>query len=356
MIVDTGALQAEEVREDRRETLANLMQKYLYEMTRYYPIAMGGDWTAVKEVAKGWSSDQKYLVTTREGNRLLLRVSGGEQYQAKKKEYEIIQKFAALGFPMSAPVGFGLCDGGKSVYMLLTWVEGRDLEEALPGLPEEEQYRLGREAGRILRLIHSVPVEAADVPAETKKAKKLAQLARYEASQLRQEGDEAALRYVRENIDQIWRLPPAYLHGDYHPGNLIYQDDGSIGVIDFNRWEVGDPWEEFYKLESFGVECSVPYCVGQIDAYFDGPAPEDFWRALAVYAAHAAVHSIQWAEKFGPAEVDAMAARYRRAMDSYDGFRTTIPKWYTDKWRRGGGPSAYGFGDRRPSALDRQGG
>ena len=43
MIMDTGAVRAEEVREDRRETLANLMQKYLYEMTRYYPIAMGGD-------------------------------------------------------------------------------------------------------------------------------------------------------------------------------------------------------------------------------------------------------------------------------------------------------------------------
>ncbi len=43
MIMDTGAVRAVEVREDRRETLFNLMQKYLYEMTRYYPIAMGED-------------------------------------------------------------------------------------------------------------------------------------------------------------------------------------------------------------------------------------------------------------------------------------------------------------------------
>ena len=54
MIVDTGAVRAEEVREDRRETLANLMQKYLYEMTRYYPIAMGGDGT-LNEVVCGIS-------------------------------------------------------------------------------------------------------------------------------------------------------------------------------------------------------------------------------------------------------------------------------------------------------------
>ena len=299
---------------------------------KWADIPYSGGWTAVEEIAKGWSADRKYLVTTDAG-KLLLRISDGEQARAKKKEYEIIRKFAALGFPLSAPVAFGLCAGGRSVYMLLAWVEGRDLEEALPGLPEEEQYRLGREAGRILRLIHSIPVEAADVPAETKKAKKLAQMDRYESSRLRQAGDEAAIRYVRENIDRIWLQPPVYQHGDYHPGNLIYRDDGSIGVIDFNRWEVGDPWEEFYKLESFGVECSVPYCVGQIDAYFDGPAPEDFWRALAVYAAHAAVHSIKWAEKFGQREIDGMVRRYRRTMEDYDGFRTVVPKWYTEKWK-----------------------
>ena len=37
------SVRAEEVREEQRQTLANLMQKYLYEMTRYYPIAMGED-------------------------------------------------------------------------------------------------------------------------------------------------------------------------------------------------------------------------------------------------------------------------------------------------------------------------
>ncbi len=290
-------------------------------------IPHSGGWTAVEEVTKGWSSDRKYLIATNDGKRLL-RLSDGEQYQTKKKEYEIIQKYAALGFDMSKPVGFGLCDGGKRVYMLMSWVEGVELESALPGLAEDEQYRLGREAGRILRKIHALPVADEDVPSQTKKAKKLAQLERYESSRLRQDGDQAVLRYVRENIDRIWRQPPAYLHGDYHPGNLIYTPEGNLGVIDFNRWEVGDPYEEFYKLESFGVECSVPYCVGQIDAYFDDDVPEEFWQTLAVYVAHAALHSIKWAEKFGQRDIDGMAARYRRAMDSYDGFREIIPGWY----------------------------
>ena len=36
-------IRAEEVHEDRRDALAAVMQKYLYEMTRYYPLPMGED-------------------------------------------------------------------------------------------------------------------------------------------------------------------------------------------------------------------------------------------------------------------------------------------------------------------------
>ena len=123
------------------------------------------------------------------------------------------------------------------------------------------------------------------------------------------------------------------MHGDYHPGNLIYTDNGLIGVIDFNRWEVGDPYEEFYKLESFGIENSIPYCIGQIDAYFDDQIPEDFWSTLAVYVAQATLFSIKWAEKFGQEDIDSMVVRCRMALDDYDNFETYIPKWYTDKYR-----------------------
>ncbi len=57
---------------------------------------------------------------------------------------------------MSKPLAFGLCDNNEHVYMLLTWVEGEDLETALPKLFKEEQYELGRSAGRILRYVLQV--------------------------------------------------------------------------------------------------------------------------------------------------------------------------------------------------------
>ena len=293
-----------------------------------FDIPSGAGWASVAPVNKGWSSDRKYRVRTREGEDLLLRLSDIGQYDAKRREYAIIGRYSRLGFAMSMPREFGVCEGGRSVYMLLTWVEGADLEDALPTLPEPEQYRLGREAGGILRRIHSVPVAAEDRPAQSKKARKLEQLSRYEASRVRIDGDGAAIRFVRDNIDSIWRQPPVCQHGDFHPGNLILRPDGSLGVIDFNRWEVGDPYEEFYKLQSFGREVSVPYCAGQIDAYFEDAVPGDFWPALAVYVAQASLFSITWAEKFGPADVAGMVRRCRAALDDYDGFRAIVPKWY----------------------------
>ena len=299
-----------------------------------FGIASSRNWRSVVPVEKGWSEDRKYRIETESGQALLLRLSDSAKLDEKRKEFAIISKYARTGIAMSAPLEFGICSGGEQVYMLLEWVEGRDLEEALPELSEGEQYALGREAGEILRRIHAIPLSPEDVPRETKRAKKLRQLALYEESSLRIPGDEIAVRYVKENIDKIWQEKPAYLHGDFHPGNLIFTPGGSIGVIDFNRWEIGDPYEDFYKLESFGREVSVPYCVGQIDAYFDDSVPEDFWRALAVYVAHAALYSIKWAERFGQEEIDGMVRRCRAAFADYDGFRLTVPRWYREEYRQ----------------------
>ena len=111
-------------------------------------------------------------------------------------------------------------------------------------------------------------------------------------------------------------------------------NDGRIGVIDFNRWEVGDPYEEFYKLEGFGIEVSISYSIGQIDAYFDDDIPDDFWITNTVYVAQASLFSIKWAEKFGQEEIDGMVKRARTSFGNYDDFRLNIPKWYTNEYRK----------------------
>ncbi len=286
------------------------------------------NWKSVKKITKGWSADEKYKITTEQGEHLVLRLTTIEKYEAKKKEFEIITKYSKLGISMSMPLEFGTCNDNKNVYMILSWVEGQDLENVLPNLPEGEQYRLGRLAGRILKKIHSMTLDEEDIPVNTKIEKKRLQLSSYESSNVRIPNDEIAIEYVKENIHTIWKEKPVYQHGDFHPGNLIYMENGEIGVIDFNRWEVGDPYEEFYKLESFVREISVPYCIGQIKEYFDGNVPEEFWNILAVYVAHASLFSIKWAEQFGQAGIDGMVERCKVAFADYDYFKRNIPVWY----------------------------
>ena len=84
-------------------------------------------------------------------------------------------------------------------------------------------------------------------------------------------------------------------------------------------------------MESFGSEISVPYCIGQIDAYFDDDVPNDFWTANAVYVAQASLFSIKWAEKFGQDEIDGMVRRARASMKNFDNFNKAVPKWYSNK-------------------------
>lgn len=107
-----------------------------------------------KLIKKGISGDRKYYLETADGKRFLARISASSEYERKKAVYELLLKAGKIGLPMSMPVDFGYCEGKSEIYTLLTWVEGEDAERVLPKLSREEQYRLGVEAGRILRKLH----------------------------------------------------------------------------------------------------------------------------------------------------------------------------------------------------------
>ncbi len=291
-------------------------------------ITISNTWTKIRKVEYGWSTDEKYYIEDNKNIKYLLRVSSADIYDQKKKEFEIIKKFNTLHFEMSRAIEFGCFNAGKNVYMLLSWVEGASLEEKLHSLPEIEQYQLGLYAGEILNQIHSIQVESQDIPSVNKIPKKLLQLQRYENSLVRIQKDETAIGFVKNNIDMLCKSSPVYIHGDFHVGNLIYTPDKTIGVIDFNRWECGDKYEEFYKVQSFDVEHSIAFSVGEIQGYFGGEPPIDFWKVQAVYVAHASLYSIKWAEKFGQKEVDGMTKRCLEAFAHYNNFNLIIPKWY----------------------------
>ena len=278
----------------------------------------------VKKVEAGWSSDVKYYVLDAHNREYMLRLSDISQDQSKRIEFERIQNFNTLDFEMSRAVEFGTCNAGSMVYMLLTWVAGESLESSLKVLSEQKQYELGIKAGKILKAIHDLPtIEVVDVLA--KKEKMLEKLARYERCGYRVEQDDKIINYIKSHLDDLNDLKAVMNHGDYHVGNLILTSDFEVGV---NRMQVSDHVEDFYKVQSFNVEVSIPFSIGQIHGYFQGNPSEEFWKVLALYNAYAALNSITWATKFGQEEIEGMIRRCRQTMKDYDSFTQVVPRWY----------------------------
>jgi serine/threonine-protein kinase len=283
-------------------------------------------WASIEPVEKGWSKDRKYYAVSQSGEELLVRLSMAEEADDKKREISVMEQIAAVGVIMSRPRYHGL--NGDAFYAVYSWVRGESLEDALPTLSEAEQYALGIKAGRVLKTMHTVDAPADREPWGSRMRRKIGiHQSRYDDSGIYIPGQEHAKAYIEANLHLLEGRPQVLQHGDFHPGNLILTPDHEIGVIDFNRWDYGDPWEEFYKAAYFSREVSIPFTRGQIEGYFDGPPPELFYRLLALYLADIILFSAVWATQFGDKEVQGMKDRAQVILADYDNFTRFVPGW-----------------------------
>lgn len=282
-----------------------------------------------ERIEKGWSDEKKYRATDAAGNVYLLRVTSPEKSEDKRLELDLMRRATALGVHMSRPVSYEERKDG--IYFVQSWVDGEDASDVIPGLPEEEQYRYGLDAGRALGLIHTLPVpERAAGQYESFRERAERKLRAYEECPLHYENGECFTGYVRENMHIMSGRPVAMRHGDFHIGNMMIDREGILQVIDFNRCGCGDPWKEFDRIV-WSAQVSPAFASGTVDGYFPDGVPEEFWRVLAVYIAANALSSLPWAIPFGDGEIATMRALADGVLRWYDGFRREIPSWYCGK-------------------------
>ena len=276
-------------------------------------------------VDKGWSGDQKYHIWTKDGE-YLLRVSPIEKAARREAEFHRMKAVSALGIPMCDPLEFSI--QAEGVCIIQRWIDGGDAEEIIPALTEEEQYRYGLDAGRILKKIHSIPAPADVHDWEEYFNRKIdRKLEAYLACPLRYEGGEHFIRYLAENRHLLKNRPQSYQHGDYHVGNMMIDTRGILTVIDFDKDDWGDPWEEFNRIV-WCAQLSPRFASGMVDGYFDGNIPEEFWRLLALYTSSNALGSLPWAIPFGEEEVAVMRRQASEILDWYDNMTRFVPRWY----------------------------
>ena len=287
-------------------------------------------------IKKGWSGDQKYCAVTADGTKYLLRISSIDRLERKRREYEKMSEVAQLGIPMCLPVEFGTSEEGA--YSIQSWIDGEDAEEKVMAMDVAEQYRYGLDAGRILAKIHTIPAPK-DAPSwETRfNAKIDRKIAMYESCELKYEsGGDAFLSYLAENRYLLRGRPQSYQHGDYHIGNMMIDQDGVLTIIDFDRDDFGDPWEEFNRIV-WCAQAAPAFASGMIDGYFDGKVPMEFWKLLALYISSNTLSSLPWAITFGEAEITTMRNQAAQVLEWYDGMKNVVPTWYRkdNAWQLG---------------------
>lgn len=281
-------------------------------------------------IEKGWSGDQKYCAVTADGAKYLLRISSADRLERKQREFGHMQKVARLGIPMCLPLEFGLCSEG--VYSIQSWIDGKDAEPFIRALNDGEQYRYGLDAGRILGRIHTLPAPENVPDWETRfNAKMDRKIALYEACPLKYEqGGDEMLRYIAQNRGLLRGRPQCYQHGDYHIGNMMMDQKGALTIIDFDRDDYGDPWEEFNRIV-WCAQVAPAFATGMVDGYFDDLPPTLFWRLLALYICSNTLSSLPWAVPFGETEIQVMCRQQQKILDWYDRMNRVVPSWYRPK-------------------------
>lgn len=275
-------------------------------------------------IDKGWSEDRKYCVTDETGEKFFLRISPPEACEEVKERLSWLEKLSRMEIPMSRPVEFGICDEG--VYMVETWIDGEDLGDVISEMSSGEQYGCGIDMGRALKKIHTLPAPSAQEPWESRFNRKMDyKIEAFRSCNTSWPDGEKLIGYIQKNRHLIQGRPQSFQHGDYHIGNMMYAD-GKPLIIDFDRYDFGDPWEEFNRIV-WSAQASARFASGMVDGYFDGEPPMEFWRLLALYISSNTLGSFQWTETSG-SDLDVMLRQAEDVICWYDGMTRIVPRWY----------------------------
>ncbi len=280
----------------------------------------------ITPVTAGWSDDRKYHLATECGPRLL-RVSPIAAYPRKQAEFAQLQRLNQLTDAFPEACECGVAPDDSQCYVVYGWVEGTEALGVLPKLPQAELHRLGVEAGRLLRLVHSLPQDQHIDSHDLIRAKMTNKRRMMDENALHFPAYDPMVSFLESNLHRLRGTPTAYRHGDFHLGNMLLDQQGRLKVIDFNRSDFGDPIEDFNRLFTFSRQASADFARGQIEGYF-GNVPESFFAHALCYVLMDCAFGLLWARQFGQREIDVHFALVDQIMGDFDNLQRTRPQWF----------------------------
>lgn len=292
-----------------------------------HDIADYPNWLEITPIELGRSGENKYHIIRNNGVQLILRTSSISNYK-RHCDSAVFAKyiFDSLGLNMNVPIEVAACGGDKLAYTIYSWVEGFDADKRILNLHTPEQAKYGEKAGMLLKYIHTVHAPDDILPWDVYFSERLNELiARFESFRLTFRGSDKTIAFLRERRDLLKNRPQTAVHGDFRSGNLVIDKNGDYGVIDFDRWCWGDPYMDFQCIRR---SCSVPFSRGQINGYFGGNIPGDFFALMAFYTAADIIREICGAYPCGRVALDEAVRFAERTVREYNEFEGFVPTWY----------------------------
>ena len=277
------------------------------------------------KLEKGWSKDEKFILVDITNNKYILRVSDTSLYEKRFNQYNLLKSLLHYNINCPKPLDFGYLNDNK-IYMLISYMEGEVAEEKIIKYSNIDQYRLGVEAGIIMKKLHNYNGKTDESWWNKYKEKAIRKIDVYNNSMLKHKNSEFLIEYYKKNIYLMENRPQVLTHGDFHLGNMLIHEN-HIVVLDFDKMNYADPFDEF-KPYYWNVCISKYFETGLINGYFENKIPEDFFKILKFYTIEVLISHLPWAMTFGEKEVKIAFEMYDNVNEWYEDFNLEVPNWY----------------------------
>ena len=276
-------------------------------------------------IEEGFSTDEKWNVD----EKYLLRFSSKEQLAKIKQQATLINAVHVKDPLVPYVYEVGLYE--ERAYAILDYQPGKNGEVMLRRLPKEVQYEIGLQVGETLKRMHSIEAPADHLAWENVWNERFEnQAPLFEKIVARNPSYSCILPFIHKHLHLLHNRPSCVQHFDFHPGNILIEENRFTGLIDMQKIRYADPINEFYKMEYFNVSVSIPYAKGVVEGYHaQQPIPSSFWELHRLYAAMHLVFAEVWGHAGGIAQLEKFQNYTRYTIEQFQDFSILIPKWYS---------------------------
>ena len=142
---------------------------------------------------------------------------------------------------------------------------------------------------------------------------------------------ETVINFLENNIKKLEQQPKSIVHGDLNQDNIIIDEKGNIGIIDFGNSDIDYSYQDTHQIQMYNRFLSKGLSAGVIDGYLQGKDNQTFWESYKIYSAYYCLSKIIWAYKIRePLLIKDMLRRSKQTVEDFEYFTSEKPIWYED--------------------------